>query len=192
MIGDTLPELLPFASLGYFCLLSLLLFARGMDFLSTWVATPNLVLEGNPLARKLGWKWGALANLALCFIFAFWPLTAIIVSTSGLLVAAHNFHAAWLMRTMGEAAYRDWFVERVARTPRSLYFACLCGETFLTALPGAALIWFGDSGGIPFAIGIGIVGYAGIILFYTSLSLWRLRRQEDKKEPCIIRDNLNS
>jgi len=192
MIGDTLPDLVPFDSLGYFCLLSLLLFARGMDFLSTWVATPNLVLEGNPLARRLGWKWGALANLALCFTFAFWPLTAIIVITTGLLVAAHNFHAAWLMRSMGEEAYRDWFVERVARTPRSLYFACLCGETFLTALPGAALIWFCTPGSLAFAIGIGIAGYAGIVLFYTSLSLWRLRRHEDKKEPYIIRDNLNS
>ena len=29
-----------------------------MDFLSTWVATPNLVLEGNPIAKKLGWRWG--------------------------------------------------------------------------------------------------------------------------------------
>jgi hypothetical protein len=184
-------DVLPFASRGYFCLFFLLLFARGMDFLSTWVATPSLMLEGNPLARKLGWKWGGLANLALCLGFAFWPLTAIIVMTAGLLVAAHNFHSAWLMRSMGEAAYRHWFLERMERTPTSLFFACLCGETILTALPGAALIWFDDAGSIPFAIGFGIVAYAGIVLFYTSLSLWRLRRHEDKKEPCITRDNMN-
>jgi len=188
MTGDTLP----FASRGYLCLFSLLIFARGMDFLSTWVATPNLALEGNPLARKLGWKWGGLANLALCFIFAFWPLTAIIVVTAGLLVAAHNFRSAWLMRTMGEAAYRDWFLERMARTRIPFYFACLCGETILTALPGLALIWIYDAGSPASAIGWGIVAYAVIVLFYTSLSLWRLRRREDKKEPCIIRDNLNS
>jgi hypothetical protein len=187
MTGDVMP----FASRGYFWLLSLLIIARGMDFLSTWVATPNLLLEGNPLARKMGWKWGAVANLALCFTFAFWPLTAIIVMTAGLLVAAHNFRSAWLMRTMGEAAYRDWFLERLSHTPRMFYFACLCGETLLTGLPGAALIWFYDAGSIAFAIGYGIVAYAGIVLFYTSLSLWRLRRHEVKKETCIIRDNLN-
>jgi hypothetical protein len=187
MTADTLR----FASAGYWFLFALLLFARGMDFLSTWVATPNLMLEGNPLARRLGWKWGGLANLALCFGFAFWPLTAIIVVTAGLLVAAHNFHAAWLMRAMGEAAYRDWFLERIEQTPRFLFVACLCGETLLTAMPGAALIWFCDAGSIPFAIGYGIAGYAAIVLFYTSLSLWRLRRHEDKKEPCIIRDNMN-
>jgi hypothetical protein len=109
-----------------------------------------------------------------------------------LLVAAHNFHAAWLMRSMGEEAYRDWFLERVWQSPRSLYFGCLCGETILTALPGAALIWFCEAGSVPFAIGFGIVAYAGIVLFYTSLSLWRLRRHEDRKEPCIIQDHLNS
>src|SRR5208283_620902 len=103
----------PFASRGYVLMLGLLLFARGMDFLSTWVATPNLMLEGNPLARKMGWKIGALVNVALCFLFAFWPLTAIIVITAGLLVAAHNFHAAWLMRAMGEEAYRQWYLEQI-------------------------------------------------------------------------------
>jgi len=187
MTGDTFR----FASREYLWLFSLLLFARGMDFLSTWVATPNLTLEGNPLARKLGWKWGGLANLALCFVFAFWPLTAIIVMTAGLLVAAHNFRSAWLMRTMGEAAYRDWHLERMAQTRLSFYFACLCAETILTALPGAALIWFSESDSIPFAIGYGIVAYSAIVFFYTSLSLWRWRRREDKKEPCIFRDNMN-
>ena len=90
--------------------------SRGMDFLSTWVATPNLVLEGNPLARKLGWTWGMAVNLALCFGFAFWPLTAIVISTTSVLVAARNFHSAWLMRSLGEQRYRDWHIERIQET----------------------------------------------------------------------------
>ena len=36
----------PFGSRAYLVMLVLLVFSRGMDFLSTWVATPNLVLEG--------------------------------------------------------------------------------------------------------------------------------------------------
>jgi hypothetical protein len=161
MTGDTLP----FASGGYSAAFSLLLFARGMDFLSTWVATPNLVLEGNPLARKMGWKWGGLANLALCFVFAFWPLTAIIVMTAGLLVAAHNFHSAWLMRTMGEAAYRDWFLERMAQHAPVLLFRLPVRRNHLDRLPGAALIWFCDAGSIPFAIGYGIVATRASFFF---------------------------
>jgi hypothetical protein len=173
MTGD----FLPFASRGYGVMLALLLFARGMDFLSTWVATPNLVLEGNPLAKKLGWKFGGLVNVVLCFVFAFWPLTAIIIITAGLLVAAHNFHAAWLMRSMGEEAYRQWFMEQISRARFPLYVICLLSETGLTGLVGAALLCFSEVESVPFAIGLGILAYAAIVLFYTALSLWRLRRQ---------------
>jgi hypothetical protein len=170
-------EYFSFASRGYFLMLGLLLLARGADFLSTWVATPNLLLEGNPLAKKMGWKIGGLVNLTLCFVFAFWPAAAIIVVTAGFLVAAHNFHAAWLMRSMGEEAYREWFLARLSQTPLSLYFACLLGEIGLTGLVGAALIACSDQQSIPFAIGFGIVGYSAIVLFYTSLSVWRMRRR---------------
>ncbi len=78
---------------------------------------------------------------------------------------------------MGEAAYRDWFLQRLMQTPLPLYLACLLGETALTALPGAALVWWSEEESVAFAIGCGIVAYAGIVLFYTSLSLWRLRRR---------------
>jgi hypothetical protein len=170
-------NLLPFASGGYWLMLALLVFARGMDFLSTWLATPSLMLEGNPLAKKMGWKIGGLVNLAMCFLFAFWPLTAIIIITAGLLVAAHNFHSGWLMRSMGEEAYRDWFMEQIARARFPLFFLCLLGETLLTGAIGAALLCFSPMESVAFAIGVGIVAYVGIVLFYTTLSLWRLRRR---------------
>jgi hypothetical protein len=170
-------ELLPFASRGYFLMLALLVFARGMDFLSTWVATPNLVLEGNPLAKKMGWKIGGVVNVVLCFTFAFWPLTAIIVVTAGLLVAAHNFHVAWLMRSMGEEAYREWFLQQISRARMPFYVGCLLGETILTALVGGGVLASSSVDSVPFAIGLGVVAYALIVLFYTSLSLWRLRRR---------------
>jgi hypothetical protein len=170
-------ETFPFGSREYCLMLALLLFARGMDFFSTWVATPTLALEGNPLAKKMGWKVGAVVNVALCFAFAFWPLTAIIVITAGLLVAAHNFHNAWLMRSMGEEAYRHWFTAQISHARRPLYILCLLGETVLTGLVGAGLLCFARMDSVPFAIGSGIVAYAVIVLFYTSLSLWRARRQ---------------
>src|SRR3954468_4939053 len=66
--------LVPFGSPFYFAALSALIFARAMDFLSTWIATPNLVLEANPIARKLGWRGGVLANFFLCLGFAVLPL----------------------------------------------------------------------------------------------------------------------
>src|SRR4030095_12361046 len=96
-----------FGSRSYLVLLAVVAFARSMDFLSTWIATPNLVLEGNPVAKKLGWKWGIPLNIALCLGCALWPLPAIVISTTSVLVAARNFQAAWLMRSMGEQHYRQ-------------------------------------------------------------------------------------
>ena len=163
---------------GLYCFyLALLLVSRGADFLSTWIATPNLVLEGNPLAKKLGWKWGALVNLVLCGVLAAWPLAAIIVGTTSVLVAARNFQAAWLMRSLGEDHYRDWYVEQLRHTNLTIYLFCLMGQTLLTAGVGVALMCFGGDSLVPFAVGFGIIGYALAVTLYTLLSLWRIRRR---------------
>jgi hypothetical protein len=169
-------DFVPFAGVGYFALLGLLVFSRGADFLSTWVATPTLALEGNPLAKKLGWKWGLLVNLALCLAFARWPLPAIVISTSSALVAARNFQQAWLMRSLGEEVYRAWHVARLRETRISLYLLCLVGQTALTALVGAGLIYFEEGHFVAESVGIGIVAYAITVAFYTLLSVWRIRR----------------
>src|ERR1700761_9072690 len=110
-------DMLRFGSRDYCLMVLLLAFARSMDFISTWVATPNLVLEGNPVAKKLGWRWGILLNVAICFSMSFWLMTAIAISTMSVLVAARNFQSAWLMRSMGEENYRDWHVRRIQETP---------------------------------------------------------------------------
>ena len=173
---------LPFASRDYWLTLALLLLCRGMDILSTWVATPNLVLEGNPIAKKLGWRWGIPLNLVICFALAFWPLPAIVISTTSVLVAARNFQSAWLMRSLGEHAYRDWHIERIQETRITLYLFCLAGNTLLTAGVGAAVIYFSRMVLVPFAIGVGIIAYAGAVAFYTILAIWRMRRREIRKE----------
>src|SRR5215475_4029658 len=133
-------DFVPFASRNYGLMFLLLFVSRGMDFFSTWVATPNMVLEGNPIAKKLGWKWGIPINLAFCFGFAFWPLPAIVISTTSVLVAARKFQYASLMRSLGDQGYREWHIDRVQETNITLYLSCLFGETFLTAGVGVAVI----------------------------------------------------
>lgn len=168
-----------FGSRDYFLFLALLAFSRGMDFLSTWIATPNLVLEGNPLAKKLGWKWGVPLNIVICLLLALWPLSAIVISTASVLVAARNFQSAWLMRSLGEEIYRHWHVERIQETRVTLYLFCLAGNTLLTAVVGVALIYFSDpqnAGFVAFAIGMGMIAYAVAVAFYTLLAIWRIHR----------------
>ena len=171
----------PFACPEYFIFLAILVFSRGVDFLSTWVATPHLVLEGNPVAKWLGWKWGAVVNVILVTTLALWPLLAIVVSTTSVLVAARNFQSAWLMRSMGEEMYRAWYSQRMSETRITLYLFCLAGNTLLTAAVGTALILFSTTRDyvliVPMGIGVGIVAYAVAVVFYTLLSLWRSRRR---------------
>ena len=170
-------DFVPFGSRSYALFFLLLLVSRGMDFLSTWVATPNMLLEGNPIAKKLGWKWGILLNFALCLGFAFWPLPAIVISTTSALVASRNFQSAWLMRSLGEESYRDWHIERVQETSVTLYLFCLFAQTALVGGVGAAVIYFSEMRHVPLlAIGLGIVAYALAVAFYTLLGIWRLRR----------------
>ena len=170
-------ETLPFGSREYLSFLLVLVFARGMDFLSTWIATPTLLLEANPIARRLRWRGGAIVNVVLCFVFAFWPLAAIIIATTSAMVAARNFQLAWLMRSHGEENYRDWFVQRMDETPPTLFVFCLLAQTSLTALVGGALAYFSDwRQMVPLGIGLGIVGYSMAVMIFTLMAVYRRRR----------------
>ncbi len=166
----------PFLSPAYGQLLALLVVTRGLDFLSTWIATPHMVLEGNPIARKLGWKWGAVVNVGLCVAFALYPLPALIIATTSVLVSAHNFDAAWLMHTMGEDNYRAWISRQHLNTRAWLYVLCLLSKTALWGAVGLALLLSADGRLISTGIGLGILGYALAVLVYSSISAWRLRR----------------
>jgi len=171
-----MPDYVSFGGPGYFAMLGLLAFARGMDFLSTWIATPNLVLEGNPLAKKLGWKKSIVLNIVMCVGFAFSPLPAVVISTTSVLVASRNFQQAWLMRALGEEFYRSWHIARLFESSRPLYLFCLFAQTGLIAIVGGALIWFSREFAVTAAIGWGVVAYAAAVAFYTLLSLWRMGR----------------
>jgi len=169
-------DLIPFASREYFVFLALLATGRAVDFLSTWVATPHLVLEGNPIARRLGWKWGILFNVALCAGFALSPMIAVILTTTSVLVAARNFHSAWLMRSMGEHEYRFLVSDQLHRTGRGLYLVCMYAQALLTTAVGAALVAFSGDHLIPVGIGLGIVAYGFAVAFFSTLSVWRIGR----------------
>ena len=168
-------NLVRFGSSYYWLMLLTLVLSRGMDAFSTRIATPNLVLEGNPIAKFLGWRWVLPMNAVICMILAVWPFGAIVLSTMSLLVAARNFQSAWLMSSLGEEAYRAWYIQRIQETQVTLYLLCLAGETGLFAAIGTVIILFSDSV-VLLGIGCGTVAYAGAVVFYILLARWRMRR----------------
>lgn len=169
-------DAVPLGSREYFIYLVLLLFSRGMDLLSTRVATPGLLLEANPLARKLGWKGGIIFNLALCLGLASSSFTSIALATMSLLVAAHNLHHAWAMRSLGEHQYSEVVKAQLRQTKWSLYLACLFSECSLVALVGGAVFEFSGNALVPAAAGAGIFAFAFAKAFFSFLSVWPMRR----------------
>lgn len=174
---ETIDQMVAIGSPHYFMYLGLLSASRGVDFLSTWLATPSLQLEANPIAKKLGWRWGMVVNLAVCLVLACWPLPAIMVITTSLLVGARNFQSAWLMRTLGETQYRSWIGERLAEANRVVFVFCIIAQSLLTAAVGAVLIFSSHERLVPFGIGGGLVAYAAAVTFFSLLSGWRAWRQ---------------
>ena len=145
----------------------MLLLARAFDLLSTWIATPNLAFEGNPLMRRLGWRIGLPLNLAFVLIAACWPMLTISLTTTSLLVSARNLQSAWLIRSHGQAAYLRWMSERLAAGSRLLAWAAMFASI------GIALMWVSRWQLLPFSIGLGILVYAGAVAMFMTLSIWR-------------------
>ena len=151
----------PFGLTYWLCLL-LLMAARGLDFLSTWVATPSLLLEANPVARAMGWRLGVALNVLLCLVAAAIPYVAVLVSVTSVMVAARNFQGAWVMRTMGEYEYREHLREQFRRSDPRLVLGCVWAQAVLYAGVGAALVVLtGEL--FSAAVGWGIVGFGPAI-----------------------------
>ena len=152
---------------------SLVVASRALDLGSTYAGTPQLLMEGSPIARKMGWKFGIPLNLVAGLLTGCWPLLAIALATMSVLVASRNLQNAWLMRSMGEEQYRAWLCRRIASAPRWTPFACYFGESLLAGSVGGALLTWADYKLVPCGVGIGIIIYAGAIAFFTFLELVR-------------------
>lgn len=167
---------IPIGSSLYFWLLLGLILARGLDFLSTYIATPKLKLEANPIAAWLGWKWGMVVNLVLCIGMATFVIPAVMLITTSVLVAARNLEHAWLMRSMGELNYQMFMSERLHETSLGLVLGCYWGNGGLHFILGLALVLISRHI-VVLSIGFGIIGFATAVIIFTTLSLWRSRRK---------------
>lgn len=50
--------------------LAIVALCRAADLLSTWLLTPDLRFEKNPIMRWLGWRWLLPLNVAACTLAA--------------------------------------------------------------------------------------------------------------------------
>jgi len=160
------------------CLFVLLLISRLGDMVSTFLVSPNLRLEANPIARRLGWRF-IVGSLVVCVIPYFSPEAAVAILAPSLLVSASNLSKAWSARAMGEEGYVAHVLNLALRTtlPQALLplwaasaFIILAGITLvlLAAEPWNELCrWFG----------LGMVLYGIVQATYGALSLRAMFRR---------------
>ena len=156
----------------------LLLFARVCDVGTTYLATPTLALEANPIVRKLGWKF-AIMTIALCVVPYWSPQVGLTLLMASLLVSASNAGKVWVMRTMGEQAYLSFCLELARKSKLSRALLTVAASAVIVVLAGAVIVLFypSPSDDWGFWIGLGVALYGVVIGIYGSGWLVRLFRR---------------
>lgn len=153
-------------------------FARGMDFLSTWLVTPNLALEANPLLRQASWTRLALLNLPLLGLPLLHHGLAITLIVTSLLVAGTTLAQGALARGMGERRQLESQAQALRRLGLAGALALNSGGALLICLSGGFLmVLAGPAESPPWWGALGVVMYGVTGLIHLNLALLRLHRR---------------
>jgi len=155
-------------------LFAVILISRIGDILTTYIATPNLKLEGNPVVRKLRWPF-ALASIFIAFIAYADRGLAVAAAVLFLLVCASNASMMWMRRTLGEDEYLKLYSSLVQRSSLIFTFACIWAPSFFFLLVG--IIIYAFTGDMGHNAADGFFLYAFAIGFYSTLSQLRSRNK---------------
>ena len=158
-------------------LIAAVVLARALDFISTWLVTPRLALEANPLARRLRMGRMIALNAPLAALPLFHHGLAITLVVLSALVAGTNLSSGALARGQGEAAQlesqrralrRIGLPGALAMNSAGALVVC-AGGGFMMALAPAP-----ESH--PWWAALGVVAFGGTALVHFNLAIVRLWR----------------
>jgi hypothetical protein len=158
-----------------------LLISRLGDVVSTLIATPQLKLESNIIARKLG-KPFMLLTILVSFIAYYSAYAAIILLVPSLLVSAMNIGKIWMMRTMGEDRYSALIAD-LARKSKPIHpvITNIASALFFSLIGFLIFVLYPDENSYGFAVATGFVGFGFAIALHGTVSylmlFYRLRKQ---------------
>jgi hypothetical protein len=158
------------------CLLILL--ARLGDIGSTYLITPTLKLEANPIVKRLGW-WFAVATVLVCLVPYYSTALAIIVLVPSLMVSASNTAKIWFARAIGEHEYNELLLRAARKSKLSHALATVMAAAIFTGLIGLILLLLSPdpSRDWGYWFAYGFLAYAFVIGLYGSLYFVRLFRK---------------
>jgi hypothetical protein len=155
----------------------LILIARIGDIGSTYLVSPGLHLESNPVVRRLRWPFACL-TLLVC-VLPYWSVgTGIVVLVASLLVSASNSTKIWLARALGEKEYLELLTRMAARAKPvpSLIFsvmpALFMGILALTIM----FLYPNPDTDLGYYVGLGILAYALVVAIYGPTTFLRYRK----------------
>jgi hypothetical protein len=159
-------------------LCALLLVSRLGDIGSTYLVSPTLQLEANPIARRLGWRFIVLTTGACLIPYVSIDL-ALMALVPFLMVSAGNTAKIWVVRTMGELEYKNMLLRLAARSKVSYAILGAVASALFIILAGLVICFFypdpvEDPG---YWLGAGLMLYGFVVGFYGSLSFARLFKQ---------------
>ncbi len=101
------------------------LISRFGDIGTTFLVSPTLRVEANPIARRLGWKY-VFTTAAVALIPYYSIHGGVMVLTTSFLIAALNASEAMLSRFLGEESYAALHREAIQKMPIALGLSLLC------------------------------------------------------------------
>jgi hypothetical protein len=156
----------------------LLLLSRIGDVGSTYLITPTLKLEANPIVRRLKWRFAIATLLIAALPYYSLPAGVTFLITS-LLVCASNCSRIWIARTLGETEHHLFLVRVAGRAPVGLSIVFfLLSPLCMATIGGVIWLFYPDvhrSWGTWIALGFFI--YAVVVGMYGSLAFLGLRKE---------------
>ena len=156
----------------------LILVSRIGDIATTFLVTPNLVLEANPIARRLGWRF-ALLTLLICAVPYFSLHYGVMVLVPFLMVSASNAGKVWAARAMGEHPYKAMLLNLVGKSKlRHALGGVWVSASFIILLGVVLLLLYPDPDEeLAFWFGSGIVTYGIVVAVHGSLWFSKLFKE---------------
>jgi hypothetical protein len=156
-----------------------LFLARVGDIGSTYLGSPNLRLEANPLVRRGRWPFAWLTLLACAIPFAS-PEAGMALLVASLMVTGSNLSKGWLMRGLGEENYYSLLEQVARRTSLRSALSFVIGGAVAFALVGLILVvvakgpdtwayWVAD-GILLYGFVLGLYGSAGTVRLFRRLA----------------------
>lgn len=158
-----------------YILVILILIGRLGDILSTYYATPNLVMEANIIMRKLRWPFAVLSTL-ICLIPFYSTALGVMLLVPTYFVCFSNISQLGLIKLFGEDDFRKVVITAINKNGigKMLIFLYL-SNAFIISI-GLMTMLISRTTEWGYWIGVGIAFFSVALLFHKTIFLLKLSK----------------